>query len=109
MTNSAPLIGAIGMKGWRSAEREGRFGALVLPLNQGAHLVALGEQHCGEVAADGADGAGGSGHEDRAVVYGFHDHIAGLRLRSQSFSGVRSFIGEITGPRRSAPRQQPPA
>jgi hypothetical protein len=25
------------------------------------------------------------------------------------FSGARSFIGQITGPRRSAPRQQPPA
>jgi hypothetical protein len=54
-----------------SAEPAQGIGALVLPPDQGAHLVALGEQHCGEVAADGADGAGGSGHEDRAVVCGF--------------------------------------
>ena len=86
------------------AEPAEGVGALVLPLDQGAHLVALGEQHFCEVAADGADGAGRSGYEDRAVVYGFHHHIAGLKLRSESFSGVRSFIGEITGPRRSAPR-----
>src|SRR6516164_3718189 len=55
----------------------------------GAHLVALGEQHCGEVAADRADGAGRSGHEDRAVVCGFHYQIAGLKLSSESFSGGR--------------------
>jgi hypothetical protein len=92
-----------------SAEPAQGVGALVLPPDQGAHLVALGEQHCGEVAADGADGAGRSGHEDRAVVCRFHHHIAGLKLRSESLSGVWSFIGQITGPRRSAPRQQPPA
>jgi hypothetical protein len=88
-----------------SAEPAQGVGALVLPPDQGAHLVALGEQHCGEVAADGADGAGRSGHEDRAVVSGFHHHIAGSKLRSESFSGFRSFIGQIIGPGRSAPRQ----
>ena len=83
-----------------SAEPAQGVGALVLPPDQGAHLVALGEQHCGEVAADGA---GRSGHEDRAVGCGFHHHIAGLKLRSESNRCVRSFIGRITGPRRSAP------
>jgi hypothetical protein len=68
-----------------SAEPAQGVGALVLPPDQGAHLVALGEQHRGEVAADGADGAGRSGHEDRAVVCGFHHHIAGLKLRSEKF------------------------
>ena len=58
------------------AEPAQRFGALILPPDQGAHLVALGEQHCGEVAADGADSAGGSGHEDRAVMCRFRRHIA---------------------------------
>ena len=85
-----------------SAEPAQGVGALVLPPDQGAHLVAFGEQHCGEVAADGADGAGCSGHEDRAGVCGFHHHIPGLTLRSEGFSGVRSFIGQITGPRRFA-------
>jgi hypothetical protein len=65
-----------------SAEPAQGVGALVLPPDQGAHLVALGEQHRGEVAADGA---GRSGHEDRAVVCGFHHHIAGLKLRSEKF------------------------
>ena len=64
-----------------SAEPAQGVGALVLPPDQGAHLVALGEQHCGEVAADGANGAGRAGHEDRVVVCGFHHHIAGLKLR----------------------------
>src|SRR5208337_925610 len=62
-------------------------GALVLPPDQGAYLVAFGEQHCGEVATDGADGAGGSGNEDRAVARGFHyhahHHVADLTLRSE--------------------------
>jgi hypothetical protein len=62
-----------------SAEPAQGVGSLVLPPDQGAHLVALGAQHCGEVAADGADGAGRSGHEDRAVGCGFHHHIAGLK------------------------------
>src|SRR4029077_13132539 len=77
----------LGVKGAGEA-----VGALVLPPDQGAHLVALGEKHCGEVAADGADGAGRSGHEDRAVVCGFHHHIAGLKLRSESLAafGVSS-------------------
>ena len=88
-----------------SAEPAQGGSALVLPPDQGAHLVAFGEQHCGEVAADGADGAGCSGHEDRAVVCGFHHHIPGLTLRSEGFSGVRSFIGQITGPRRFAQGQ----
>ena len=35
-----------------SAEPAQGVGARVLPPDQGAHLVALGEQHCGEVAAD---------------------------------------------------------
>jgi hypothetical protein len=52
-------------------------GALVLPPYQGAYLVAFGEQHCGEVAADGANGAGGSGHEDWAVMCGFHHRSSG--------------------------------
>jgi hypothetical protein len=33
--------------------------------------VALGEQQRGEIAADGADGAGGSGHEDRLSCVDF--------------------------------------
>jgi hypothetical protein len=37
-------------------------------------------------------------------IAGLKLHIAGLKLRSESFSGVQSFIGEITGPRQSAPR-----
>jgi hypothetical protein len=86
------------------AEPAQGVGTLVLPPDQGAHLVALGEQHCGEVAADGADGAGRSGHKDRAAVCGFHHHIAGLTLCSESFSGVWSFVGQITRPRRSASR-----
>ena len=74
-----------------SAEPAQGVGALVLPPDQGAHLVAFGEQHSGEVAADGADGAGRSGHEDRAVVCGFHHHIAGLKLRKVlAASGVSS-------------------
>jgi hypothetical protein len=32
-------------------------------------------------------------------VCGLHHHIAGLKLRSESFNGVRSFIGQIAGPR----------
>jgi len=54
-------------------------GALVLPADQRAYLVALGEQHCGEVATDGADGTGSSGHEDWAVRCGFH-HRSGSDL-----------------------------
>ena len=74
-----------------SAEPAQGGSALVLPPDQGAHLVAFGEQHSGEVAADGADGAGRSGHEDRAVVCGFHHHIAGLKLRKVlAASGVSS-------------------
>jgi hypothetical protein len=79
-----------------SAEPAQGVGALVLSPDQGAHLVAFGEQHCGEVAADGADGAGRSGHQDRAVVCGFH-HIADLKLRSESFSGVWNFNGQTIG------------
>ena len=41
-----------------SAQPAQGVGTIVLPPDQGAHLVALGEQHCGEVAADGADGSG---------------------------------------------------
>ena len=67
------------------AEPAESVGTLVLSPDQGAHLVALGEQHCGEIAADGTDGAGRSGHEDRAVVRGFHHHVAGLKLRSKKF------------------------
>jgi hypothetical protein len=66
-----------------SAEPAQGVGALVLPPDQGAHLAALGEQHCGEIATDGADGAGGSGHEDRTVVCGSHHHVAGLKLHSE--------------------------
>ena len=74
-----------------SAEPAQGGSALVLPPDQGAHLVAFGEQHSGEVAADGADGAGRSGHEDRAVVCGLHHHIAGLKLRKVlAASGVSS-------------------
>jgi len=84
------------------AEPAEGVGALVLPLDQGAHLVALGEQHFCEVAADGADGAGRSGHEDRTIVRGFHHHIAGLKLRSEGFSSVRNFIGQGSAARSSA-------
>ena len=50
-----------------SAEPAQGVGALVLSPDHGAHLVSLSEQHCGKIAAGGADGAGRSGHEDRAV------------------------------------------
>jgi TRAP transporter TAXI family solute receptor len=40
-----------------------RFGALILPPDQGAYLMPLGEQQCGEVAADSTEIAGRSGHE----------------------------------------------
>src|SRR5215472_14049943 len=73
-----------------SAEPAQGLGALILPPDEGAHLVALGEQHCGEVAADSADGAGRSGHEDRAVVFGLHHRDAGLKLRSE---GLAAFGG----------------
>jgi hypothetical protein len=55
-------------------------GALVLSPDRGAYLVALGKQHCGEVATDGA---AGSGHEHRVVACGFHHHVAGFTLRSE--------------------------
>ena len=100
-----------------SAEPAQGGSALVLPPDQGAHLVAFGEQHSGEVAADGADGAGRSGHEDRAVLCGFHHHIAGSRVvrrkkilaafgvpsgRSQGVDG--SFLGILwPGSGKSAP------
>jgi hypothetical protein len=63
-----------------SAEAAQGVGTLILPPDQGAHFVALGEQHCGEAAADGADGAGRSGHEDRAGVCGVHRHLAGVGM-----------------------------
>ena len=62
----------------RLVEPAQRLGALILPPDQGAHLMPFGEQHCGEVAADSTDVAGRSGHEDRAVMCRFHRHIAYL-------------------------------
>src|SRR5271165_5493383 len=77
-------------------------GALVLPPDQGAYLVALGEQHCGEVATDGADGAGGSGHEDWAVMCRFRRHIAYLVIafRKVRYAGLQDLDGPLfTGSR----------
>jgi hypothetical protein len=71
-------------------------GALVLPPDQGAYLVALGEQHCGELRPIAPMAPAAPVTRDRAVVCGFH-HVAGLKLRSEGFCGVRSFVGEITG------------
>jgi len=42
------------------------LGAFILPAHQGSHLVPVGEQHFGEIAADGTDGSGRAGHQDRA-------------------------------------------
>jgi hypothetical protein len=67
--------------------------------------VALGEQHCGEVAADGADGAGRSGHEDRVVVCGFHHHIAGLKLRLEVLANGAGCGSLPEGPLRSSAAQ----
>ena len=69
------------------------FSAFILPPYQGAHLMPLGEQHCGEVAADSTDVAGRSGHEDRAAMCRFHRHFIYLascvqsRLRRLNFEG----------------------
>ena len=50
------------------AELAQGLGALILPAHQGSHLVPFGEQHFGEIAADGADSASRAGHQDRAGV-----------------------------------------
>ena len=68
--------------------------------------MAFGEQHCGEVAADGADGAGGSGHEDRAVVCGFHHLIAGLKLRSVVLATFGVYATVLEGAIRSQVARQ---
>jgi hypothetical protein len=44
------------------AELAQRFCALIFPADQGADLLPFGEQHFGEVAADGADSASRAGH-----------------------------------------------
>jgi hypothetical protein len=45
-----------------SAELAQGLCALIFPADQGADLVPFGEQHFGEVAADGADSASRAGH-----------------------------------------------
>ena len=77
------------------AEPAQGLGALILPPDQGAHLVPLGEQHFGEVAADGADSAGRAGHEDRAVVCGFHHHLSGFTLRWRFRPAITGLKGPL--------------
>ena len=48
------------------AEPAQDLGAFILPAHQGSHLVPFGEQHFGEIAADGTDGSSRAGHQDRA-------------------------------------------
>ena len=50
------------------AELAQGLGAFILAAHQGSHLVPFGEQHFGEIAADGADSATRAGHQDRASM-----------------------------------------
>ena len=69
--------------------------ALILPTHQGAHLVPFGEQHFGEVAADGADSASRAGYQDRPGMWPLRCHAASLgRL-----SGGAMIAGDGTGAR----------
>src|SRR5258707_14220783 len=88
------------------AELAQGFGALIHPPDQGADLVALGEQQGGEVATDSPDSAGRSGHKDRAVMCGLRGHPAYLVIALRKVgAGVCRMNGGITGPRGSSPRR----
>jgi hypothetical protein len=50
------------------AELAQGFGAFILSAHQSSHLVTLGEQHFGDIPADGTDSASRAGHQDRASV-----------------------------------------
>jgi hypothetical protein len=70
------------------------LGAFILPPDQGAHLMPLGEQHRGEVAADGTDVAGRSGHEDRAAMCGLHHRIICLAVAFRCVGRRSEFRGQ---------------
>jgi hypothetical protein len=59
--------------------------------------MPLGEQQCGEVAADSTEIAGRSGHKDRAVICRFHRHIAYLMNDCVQIGWGRSVFGVFYG------------
>ncbi|BAZ21448.1 hypothetical protein NIES4073_23260 [Kalymmatonema gypsitolerans NIES-4073] len=78
--------------------------AFILPPDQGAHLMPFGEQHCGEVAADGTEIAGRSGHEDRTAMCGFHRHIIYLLIAFRWIGMRLEFRGHWRREQRLNPR-----
>ena len=50
--------------------------AVIFPADQGADLVPFGEQHFGEVSADGADSTCRAGYQDRSGVWPLRCHAA---------------------------------
>src|SRR5262245_9256849 len=63
------------------AELAQALGAFVFTPHQRAHLVALGQQHGNDVAADGTDVTGSTGDQDGTFVRDIHDSLSSCALR----------------------------